>query len=351
MNDSVALVAGATGMVGNRLVRELSSQGWTVLGLCRRPPRTPDSGCQYIPCDLSDPNACRDAMAAHRDITHLFYTGRHQHTTTAPEPVEINVAMLRNILEATEAAASTLAHVHVVHGAKVYGSTLGPYKTPAKESDPRVLADTFYYGQEDLLRERQPRSRWTWSTSRPLTVCDGDAAIVRSMPRLLAVYAAISRELGLDLHFPGKSLAYTSLYQTTDAGLLARAIIWVATHAQCANEAFNVTNGDHFRWIHLWPSIGEALGMRTGLPRPVRLGDVMLDKAGVWDRIVAKHRLRPTAFADAAIWPYGDFVMGHEYDVMSDTTKLRQSGFHEVIDSHEMFRRMFDGLREAGIVP
>lgn len=31
--------------------------------------------------------------------------------------------------------------VHLVQGSKYYGSELGPHKTPAKESDPRILAN------------------------------------------------------------------------------------------------------------------------------------------------------------------------------------------------------------------
>lgn len=347
----VALVAGASGMVGSRLVHELLAAEWKVIGICRRPPASPVPGCAYVHLDLADAAACHAALAAHADVTHVFYAGRHQHTTTAPEPIEINVAMLRNVLDAAEACATGLAHVHAVHGGKVYGSTLGPYKTPARESDSRVLADTFYYGQEDLLRARQAGRRWTWTTSRPLTVCDTDAAIVRNFPRLVAVYAALSRELGLDLHFPGKALAWTSLYQATDARQLARAIIWMAATPGCANEVFNVTNGDHFRWVHLWPLLAEGLSMRAGVPRPVRLGEVMSDKAPVWERVVARHGLRPTPFSDAAIWPYGDFVMGHEYDVMSDTTKLRQFGFHEVVETQAMFMRVFGALRTARVIP
>ena len=179
MNPEKALVVGATGMVGSRLVSELADAGWRVIGMCRRPPANPSPRCEYLYVDVADAAACCEALAAHTDLTHLFYAGRHAHTTTAPEPIEINIAMLRNVLDAAEASAPGLAHVHAVHGGKVYGSTLGPYRTPAKESDPRVLADTFYYGQEDLLRTRQAGQRWTWSTSRPLTVCDGDAAIAR----------------------------------------------------------------------------------------------------------------------------------------------------------------------------
>lgn len=34
----------------------------------------------------------------------------------------------------------------------------------------------------------------------------------------------------------------------TDASLLAEATVWVATTPDCANQAFNITNGDLFHW-------------------------------------------------------------------------------------------------------
>ena len=191
----------------------------------------------------------------------------------------------------------------------------------------------------------------SWTASRPLTVCEEDPHIVRILPRLLAVYGAISRELGVDLHFPGKALAYASLYQTTDARQPARAIVWMSQAPQCANEIFNVTNGDHFRWMHLWPAIADALDMKPGVPRPIRLEQVMADKESAWTRLVERHQLAPTAFSDAAIWSYGDYILGHDYDVMSDTTKLRQFGFQEVVPTQAMLTRMIGALRRARIVP
>jgi nucleoside-diphosphate-sugar epimerase len=350
MARNVALVAGATGMVGKRLATTLCEAGWRVIGLSRRPPA---AGVPYeaIAVDLTDGAACRAALSGRADVTHIFYAGRYDHTTTAPEPIDTNVAMLRNLLDAVEPIAANLAHVHLVHGTKVYGSTLGPYKTPAKESDSRVLANNFYYEQEDLVAQWQRGKRWTWTTSRPQAVCDEDGAIVRNLPRLIAVYAAISRELGMPLHFPGKALAYTCLYQATDARQLARAIAWMSVTPGCANQAFNVTNGDFFRWMHVWPAFAEHFAMQAGPPRTVRLADVMADKTAVWSRIVERHRLAPTPYSQAAIWSYGDFVFGNDYDVMSDTTKLRLAGFGEFVDSERMFVRMFESLREQRIVP
>jgi len=77
----------------------------------------------------------------------------------------------------------------------------------------------------------------------------------------------------------------------------------------------------------------------------------MADKAPVWERIVAKHALQPTPYAEAALWPYGDFVFTPEYDIMSDTLKLRRAGFNECMDTEEMFLRLLTRMREARALP
>jgi hypothetical protein len=168
---------------------------------------------------------------------------------------------------------------------------------------------------------------------------------------VLAVYAAISKALGLPLCFPGSDASYRALYQCTDATLLAQAIAWMATEPRCAGEAFNVTNGDYIRWMNLWPRFAEYFGMECGWVRPVRLAQAMADKAPVWQRIVAQYDLAPTPFERAALWPYGDFVFNAGHDIMSDTTKLRRFGFWESVDTGEMFLRLFDHLRRNRIVP
>jgi hypothetical protein len=40
-----------------------------------------------------------------------------------------------------------------------------------------------------------------------------------------------------------------------------------------------------------------------------------------------------------------------EYDVFVDTTKARRHGFHDVVDTEEMFERMFRDLRDRKMIP
>jgi nucleoside-diphosphate-sugar epimerase len=344
-----ALVAGATGVVGRRLVQRLLARGnWRVIGASRRAPDR-DPGCEMIAVDLADRNSCAEALGGLRDVTHIFYAGRHDHQVTAPEPIDINFNMLRNLVEILEPS-NRLEHVHLLQGMKVYGSTLGPFKTPAKESDPRILADNFYYHQEDFVAHRQRGKAWTWTASRPQGVCDSDPSIARSMAKVIAVFATISRELGIPLRFPGNPDNYTAIYQVTDAAQLAEAIIWMSTEPRCANQAFNVTNGDYIRWVDLWPVFAEYFRMALSAPRRLRLAEVMPERAATWERMVALHGLKSPPYDRLAIWSYGDFIFGGGYDQMSDLTKLRSHGFHELIDTETMFLRIFDRFCEEGLI-
>ena len=119
----------------------------------------------------------------------------------------------------------------------------------------------------------------------------------------------------------------------------------------CANQAFNVTNGDLIRWENTWPKIARYFGMQTGARRQISLVDYMADKALVWDRIVKKHGLRPFSYQEIVSWPYGDFVFTPHYDIISDTGKARRFGFHESVDTEEMFFRLWDEMRADRIIP
>jgi len=71
----------------------------------------------------------------------------------------------------------------------------------------------------------------------------------------------------------------------------------------------------------------------------------------VWDEIVRKHNLRLYRLEQLAAWAFGDFIFGCDYDVISDTTKLRQHGFHRVEESEAMFLCLLRQFRETRIIP
>lgn len=346
-----ALVAGATGVTGRYLMQHLiDSDDWEVVGISRRKPDL-DGHYEHVAVDLLNAAECRTKLADVGDVTHVFF-GAYIDKPTPAELTEVNLAMLRNLVEVVDAGSQSLQHVHLVEGTKWYGSHLGPFRTPAKESDPRCVAPPFfYYAQQDWLEATQNGKRWTWSAIRPHTICGYSLGSPMNLTMVLAVYASLCKELGLPFSHPGKPANYRILYQAADAGLLARAIEWVATTAQCANQAFNVTNGDLFRWENVWPRIAQFFELDVGAQKHFSLQEFMADKAPVWDRIVARHELRPNRLEDLARWQFGDFVFSAEWDVISDCGKARRAGFCETVDSEEMFLRLFAQLRKQRVIP
>lgn len=346
----VALVVGAQGIIGRHLVSHLASlDGWEVIGLSRR--GGVDAGpVRHLAIDLLDRDAAHAQLSALSSVTHIFYAAYQERPTWA-ELVAPNLAMLTHVVEAIEPVASGLRHVNLMQGYKVYGAHLGPFKTPAREDDPPHLPPEFNVDQQRFLEERQRGKPWSWSALRPSVV--GGLALGTPMNLVLAlgVYAALSRELGVPLRFPGKPGAYHALLELTDADLLARAAVWASTHEPAANQAFNIANGDLVRWSDLWPRLARGLGLDVAPPLPMSLADAMADKELAWNALVARHQLAPTPYRDVASWRFADAVFSWDYDLFADTSKARRLGFHEYVDTEQMFFRLFGELRRTRILP
>ena len=350
MSTPTALVIGARGVIGGNLVRHLLREGdWDVVGVSRRG-GTDEPRLRHLAVDLLDREATGAALGRLSEVTHVFYAAYQERPTWA-ELVPPNLAMLVNTIDAIEPVAAGLEHVSLMQGYKVYGAHLGPFSTPAREDDPPHMPPEFNVDQQQLLEARAAVATWTWSALRPSVVCGVGLGNPMNLAMVIAVYASISKELGIPLRFPGSPRAYDSLIEMTDADLLAQATTWAATDPGTANQAFNITNGDQFRWRGMWPRIAAYFDLEVAPPLPMSLTEVMADKGGLWDRMVAEHGLRPTPYGEVSSWPFGDFVLGWDYDVISDGSKARRAGFHEYVDTEAMFTQIFDDLRAQRLIP
>lgn len=346
----IALVAGGLGVIGRALVEELAGRSdWEVVALSRRAPDF-DTSVRYLSVDLLDPVQCAERLAGFVDVTHLFYCALSAGPGAWDRPA--NREMLVNLVETVEAASPNLTHVSLMQGSSYYGfHSPGGGMTPAREDDARTTSPNFYYMQEDYLRERAQEARWTWSAPRPGAVTGFAVGNPMNLTLVIALYAAISRELGLPLRFPGSADAYERLFEVTDAGLLARATLWAAVTPVCAAAAFNVTNGDCFRWRDLWPEFAAWFGMDPAPPQTISLAETMADKGGLWQKMVERHGLRHYALDQLVGWAFGDEEFNVDHDMVSSNVKRFGLGFGEVMDSAVMFRRQFDDLRQARIIP
>jgi len=345
-----ALVVGANGVVGSNLITYLEEiGGWEIVGLSRRGGRSTNK-TTYINVDLLDAEDCMQKLQHLTSVTHVFYAA-YQDRPSWIELVQPNLDMLVNVVQFIESVAIDLQHISLMQGYKVYGAHYGPFKTPAKESDGGHMPPEFNVSQQQFLETAQKGKKWTWSALRPSVVGGTALGNPMNLVMVIAIYAVLSKEMGLPLRFPGKLGAYDKLLDLTDAGLLARATVWAATNAQCANQAFNITNGDLIRWNELWPKIAAYFQMETAPPLQMPLQTIMADQEDLWKSIQGKYHLEQHNYQVLSSWAFGDFVFSRDYDFFSDGTKARRMGFHEFIDTEKMFFDLFDELKEKKVIP
>ncbi|MBT9384401.1 SDR family oxidoreductase [Pseudooceanicola sp. CBS1P-1] len=348
--NKVALVIGANGVIGGNLIRHLQTlEDWEVIGVSRRG-GVPGARLRYIRADLLDAEDTRRKLSGLHGVTHVFYAA-YQDRPGWADLVPPNLAMLTHVIDAIEPVAPALEHVSLMQGYKVYGAHLGPFKTPARESDAHHMPPEFNIDQQQFLERRQQGKRWSWSALRPSVVVGFGLGNPMNLTMAIAVYATMSKALGLPLRFPGRPGAYHSLLEMTDADLLARATVWAATEPACANQAFNITNGDLFRWSEMWPKIARAFDLEVAPPLPMTLATIMADKAPLWADLVARHGLAEPDYARVSSWGFADAVFGWDYDFFADGSKARRLGFHDFIDTEAMFLGAFDELRARRIIP
>jgi nucleoside-diphosphate-sugar epimerase len=350
MASKKAVIVGALGVIGRNLLLWLERHtDWKLVGLARRSPDFP-TRARFLSVDLLDRADAEAKLSALEDVTHVFYAAFQPAPTWAGHDAP-NLALLRNSVEPIAAASKVLEHVHLVEGTKIYGSHLGPFKTPAKESDPPHMLPNFYHTQETWLRRFRQGRPWSFSALRPQTVCGFSVGSPMNLAVGLAVYAAISKELGLPLRYPGTEKAFRSLYQVTDSELLAACMHWCATSPAARDEVFNITNTDYFRWENLWPGFARAFGMEPGGVQTIRLAEFMADKGPLWAEMQKKYDLLPIPYEQLVSWPFVDYCLTRDYDVMTDTIKIRKAGFHLCEDSEEMFARLFAEFRRMRVIP
>ena len=87
-----------------------------------------------------------------------------------------------------------------------------------------------------------------------------------------------------------------------------------------------------------------------------RSADWFAARQSAWEALQQRHALRAFPFERLSPWVRGDYSgassrFSCEYDVVSDVSKLRSSGFAESLDTGAMFVRLFDRLRAARVIP
>ena len=350
-----ALVVGASGIVGSATAALLVGQGWHVSGIARRP--VAQDGVTPIAVDLLDAQATAAALAG-VDADAVFVTTWLRQDSEA-ENIRVNSAMVRHLLDGLAGSGRKTRHVALVTGLKHY---LGPFEaygkgvlpqTPFREEQGRLDIENFYYAQEDELFSAAARDGFTWSVHRPHTVIGKAVGNAMNMGTTLAVYATLCRETGRPFVFPGSAAQWAGLTDMTDARLLAQHLLWAATTPDAADEAFNVVDGDVFRWQWMWGRIAEWFGIEPapfdGTLRP--LERQMAGDAPLWRHIAERENLaEPDLSRLASPW-HTDADLGRPIEVVTDMSKSRRLGFREYQPTDDAFFELFGQLRADRLIP
>ena len=353
---NIALVVGSTGITGSNLAQELLAQGWTTYGLARNP-NLSVSGLISVKADLLDEQSLANALE-NISPTHVFFT-TWMRNDTEEENIRINSALVRNLLNVLSPKKS-VKHVALVTGLKHY---LGPFEayakagslpeTPLREEQPRLEYPNFYYAQEDAVYEAAERDQFTWSIHRPHTVIGYAIGNLMNMGVTLAVYASICKETGTQFVWPGSAAQWNGLSDVTDAKVLAKQLIWASTTETAQNQAFNVTNGDVFRWKWLWERIAGYFGIESeGFDTSVRpLEKEMEGKQEIWKEIAEKYSLKESDLSKISTAWHTDLDLGRPIEVMTDVSKSRKAGFAVFENTEDSFLELFEKLKEEKIIP
>ncbi|NPD69217.1 SDR family oxidoreductase [Lichenicola cladoniae] len=347
MTRNIALVAGASGIIGNGVIEELRSRPeWGIRALATRPL----PGLETIAVDLLDAGATIAALDGASDVTHLFYAAYKPQPDFASE-VSANGPMLENLLDGLKQAGARLQRVVLYQGAKVYGVHLGPVVAPFYEDDIRHIPPNFYYTQEDTLRRRSGLGEFDWTILRPDVVVGDVAGNAMNIAMVIGTFAAICKATGTPFRFPGSTKVYDGVFaQFTDARLLGRASLWSATSDAGRNQAFNYVH-EPFRWHRIWNRIGEGLGLEVGPPMRMTLAKQMADKGPLWAKLVQEHGLQDMPYGKLVGWGFGDFIFNTEFDMISDMGKIRHAGFNETIDNAAAVLAAIRSLQDRKVLP
>ncbi len=353
MTESV-LIAGVSGIVGSSAAEVFGEHGWQVHGLARKP--IAQHGVTPIAADLQDAGLLKSAIAQCKPNVVVFATWLRQ--ATEAENIRVNAAMVRNLLDALRPAKS-VRHVALVTGLKHY---LGPFEaygkgklpqTPFREEQPRLDLENFYYAQEDEVFTAAAKDGFHWSIHRPHTIIGKAVGNAMNMGTTLAVYASICRETSRPFRFPGVAMQWSGLTDMTDAKQLARHILWAATTPAAADEAFNVVDGDIFRWNWMWERIANWFQIAAepfdGVVRP--LEQQMANDVPIWRDMAVRHRLvEPDMTRLVSAW-HTDADLGRPIEVVTDMSKSRRLGFNLYQPTDDAFFGLFDQLRAEKLIP
>lgn len=206
------------------------------------------------------------------------------------------------------------------------------------------------------MAEVKKKASLTWSVHRPGVIFGFSPYSLMNIIGGLCVYATICKHEGKPLKFPGTRACWDSYWDVSDADLIAEHQIWAAVDPYAKNEAFNCSNGDVFKWKHLWKVLAEQFEVEyeefAEDDGDSRLGlvQMMKDKDEVWDQIVREKDLVPTKLEEVECWWFVDAMLSYGSNLDS-MNKSKEHGFVGFRNTKTSFVSWIDKMKASKIVP
>ena len=158
---------------------------------------------------------------------------------------------------------------------------------------------------------------------------------------------------GVSFEIPGNKESWEYYYVASDADLIAEQQIWAVMDPNARNEAFNCSNGDVFKWKHLWKELDGQFGIENygfAESEKVSLVELMKDKGPVWDEIVRENKLQLTKLKEVGAWWFADLVLKGG-DIMDSLNKSKEYAFLGFRNSKKSLVAWIDKNKAYKIVP
>ncbi|MGM1329010.1 SDR family oxidoreductase, partial [Klebsiella michiganensis] len=322
MSKKHVLIAGSSGTLGRAAVQTFENAGWDITTLSRSD--NSDTLNDHVAADLLEPESLKAGAHYFKTVTHLVYTALKPNSDPAASADE-NAAMLENLVAALRSADAPLERIIFIQGGKVYGAQFGVYKTPARESDSRHFPPNLYFRHEDFAISLQSEGI-KWTALRPDIIIGHSLGSPMNLGNLIGVYGTLCRETGTAMNFPGPEAAYRN-----------------------ADGAYNITNGDIFRWAHVWPRLADFFGIEAGEPQPISLAQRVPALSSVWRSVAQNKALIEPDVNRIALGSFGVFIF-HVQNLSKLQSAASRIGHHTetaILDTADdsAVQRFF---REAG---
>ena len=346
------LIVGASGVNGYAVTQHFKNNTeWDYLTLSRSPLYYEHDKSKHLQINLLEFIDCDEYKDQLKQVTHIFYAALKPNTNAKFEADE-NERMFENAIKLVRKYWDKLEHITFLQGGKVYGAHLGTYKTPAREDQSRHFPPNLYFRHEDYSKKLSTDTKISYTALRPDVVIGYSLHSAMNLGNLIGVYATICKESGMDFIFPGDAETFSKLANVTDSDIVAKAVEWSFNNEKAKNKAFNITNGDVFRWEQVWERIADYYDLKVGYPQPISLEDYFDYNEERWSRLVDDHHLKELRIRDIAKGNFGDFIFNVGTDAIFNVNEARRNDFNVMNrESPDSILNHIKYLQKESIIP